>query len=339
MRYAQLAVLITFLASFTLVSHARPKPGVNEPTGTWAFETDRPIKVMVVGGSISEFSVGFGKQLEGVCRKIEVVNIAKARYNAWAIGQRFEAQVIRNPNLNLKAPGLEYWIMVQGGLNGIWSPTEVNRHLRDMFVTAHKHGIGVVGLSLSPWGSEDDKRFRGMSGVEYQEKTQLAVDFVMGRLSPADAIGAKNANKATRFESNELPDIAVDLYDSSLRDASAPIRSVGAIDDELKSSKYSKRLTDSPDPARERLRLIDQSRRLPQWYLRKDIRSFDHIHPNKDGHREIARIACPKLPADWDCDCAGLELAPAPKPTPKAVRQTKKAKKASKKKSSKSRKK
>jgi lysophospholipase L1-like esterase len=42
---------------------------------------------------------------------------------------------------------------------------------------------------------------------------------------------------------------------------------------------------------------------LPRWYLRKDLRSFDHIHPNEKGHAIIAETMCPKLPESWGCTC------------------------------------
>ncbi len=31
--------------------------------------------------------------------------------------------------------------------------------------------------------------------------------------------------------------------------------------------------------------------------------AFDHIHPNTEGHRLMADLACPKMPASWGCDC------------------------------------
>jgi len=42
---------------------------------------------------------------------------------------------------------------------------------------------------------------------------------------------------------------------------------------------------------------------IPRWYLRRELRSFDHIHPNREGHRLIAETVCPRLPASWGCRC------------------------------------
>ena len=54
---------------------------------------------------------------------------------------------------------------------------------------------------------------------------------------------------------------------------------------------------------------------IPRWFLREELRSFDHIHPNSEGHRLIAEAACPRLPASWGCECPNA-LATAPTTTP-----------------------
>jgi hypothetical protein len=51
---------------------------------------------------------------------------------------------------------------------------------------------------------------------------------------------------------------------------------------------------------------------IPRWFLREELRSFDHIHPNSEGHRLIAEAACPRLPASWGCECPNAPAAASP---------------------------
>jgi hypothetical protein len=54
---------------------------------------------------------------------------------------------------------------------------------------------------------------------------------------------------------------------------------------------------------------------IPRWFLREELRSFDHIHPNAEGHRLIAEAACPRLPASWGCECpSAASTSATPKP-------------------------
>jgi lysophospholipase L1-like esterase len=46
-----------------------------------------------------------------------------------------------------------------------------------------------------------------------------------------------------------------------------------------------------------------EAAQIPRWYMRPELRSFDHIHPNVEGHRIMAEVACPQLPASWKCSC------------------------------------
>ncbi|HRI08397.1 MAG TPA: hypothetical protein PKW35_11290, partial [Nannocystaceae bacterium] len=55
---------------------------------------------------------------------------------------------------------------------------------------------------------------------------------------------------------------------------------------------------------------------IPQWFLRAELRSFDHIHPNAEGHRRIAEYACPHLPASWGCECPPLPPGAEPAAPP-----------------------
>jgi hypothetical protein len=309
-RVTTLAIAGTLLVmAASTAATARPKPGVDEPVGTWAFDTTRPIKAVVAGGSIAAFvGAGFGDQLQGACRNLEVVNIAKARYSAWAVMKRFEAQVLRNANVDPKRQ--ETWAFVLGGLNSVGNPEKTNADVLALYRMAHDAGFKVVGLSLSPWGTESDtKRWAGFAGVGRQDNTRKAVDFVMGRLTPAEALG-RYAEGRTAWRPGDLPDVAVDLYDSPLRDRDAALRPAGPLEATVDADPLvSKRLAAVPDHQRksERKRLIEQARALPRWYLRPDLHSFDSIHPNKEGHRIIAAQICRKAPASWGCDCSLLE--------------------------------
>lgn len=286
-------------------------PGHDEPIGTWRFRTDAPVKVVIVGGSIAAYQGGnFGTFLQDTCTSIEVVNIAKARYGGWALKKRFEAQVLKNRRLKLDDPALEHWVVFQGGLNSVASPERTNRDLRALFEKAHEANMKVVGLTLTPWGSESDsRRWKGTKGLFYQDATRKVVDFVLGRLSPAQALG-KYAGDRDAWAPGELPDVPVDLYDSDLRDADAPLRDAAPLERALSKSRSVKRSLEGLSPAEretELARLLDQARSLPRWYLRPELHAFDTIHPNKDGHRVIAARICPSLPASWGCTCAELE--------------------------------
>lgn len=303
------AAILAIAASIPAIG--RPKPGVDEPVGTWAFQTTRPVKAVVAGGSIAAFvGAGFGDQLQGACRNLEVVNIAKARYSAWAVMKRFEAQVLRNPNIDPKTH--ETWAFVLGGLNSVGNPEKTNADVLALYRMARDAGFKVVGLSLSPWGSESDtKRWAGFAGVGRQDNTRKAVDFVMGRLTPAEALG-RYAEGRTAWRPGDLPDVAVDLYDSPLRDRDAPLRPAGPLEASVDTDTLaSKRLAAVPESQRkaERKRLVEQARALPRWYLRPDLHSFDSIHPNREGHRIIAAQICRKAPATWGCDCTALEAS------------------------------
>lgn len=304
-----MALSMALAGAFLLPSGADAKPGVDEPPGDWAFETGRPIKAVVTGGSIAAFrGAGFGDRLQEACIHLEVVNVAKARYSAWAVMKRFEAQVLRNPNIDPKAA--ETWVFVLGGLNSVGNPEKTNADVLALYRMAHDAGYKVLGLSLSPWGSESDtKRWAGFAGVGRQDNTRKAVDFVMGRLSPAEALG-RHAEGRTAWRPGDQPDLAVDLYDSPLRDRDAALRPAAplraAID---RDPAMVRRLAEVPEARRttERQRLIEQARALPRWYLRPDLHSFDSIHPNREGHRIIASLVCRKAPASWGCDCQKLE--------------------------------
>ncbi len=133
----------------------------------------------------------------------------------------------------------------------------------------------------------------------------------MGRLTPKEALGKYSGGKKS-WRSADLPDIAVDLYDSPLRNRKAKSRSTSRAKTRLaKSRTHKRRLArlSGQEKDTEYARLVKQAVQIPKWYLRPDLKSFDHIHPNKEGHRVIVETACSKLPAEWGCDCGYIKKA------------------------------
>jgi hypothetical protein len=295
----------------------RAVPGQNEPVGSFRFTTERPVKVVTVGGSLAAYyGDNFTDYIEHACRNVEAVNVAKTGYGAWAMKKRFIAQVLKNRRLDLDAEGQEHWVIVAGGLNSIGTPEKTNRDILGIIELAHKAGMKVVGLTLTPWGdASDSKRWSGANALFYKRATQLAVDFLLGRLDRATALGRyAEPGDPPEFTADELPDVAVDLYDSPLRDHDAPLWSRDALARSIdKSRVFTKLLSDVPEAERDAAReaLIEEATAVPRWFLRAGLRAFDHIHPNEEGHRLIALEACPKLPASWGCECAALASAPS----------------------------
>jgi hypothetical protein len=281
-----------------------------EPVGTWRFRAeDRPVKVVVIGGSVSAWPKGgFGEFVEAACPRVEVVNRGKARLGALQLKKRFQKQVLQNRRVDPKSYE-SMWMIFNGGLNSVGMPERTNGWVADVLKAAKEAGIGTIALSIGPWGDDSDRRWRGAGGLRYQDVTRLTVDYLLGRVSPADAFGTEAAGRA-EYEAGERPDIAVDLYDSALRDKDAALRDEEPTRRQVSLDRAVKaELAAIPDEAARAARLdalVQQARELPRWYLREALRAFDHIHPNLDGHRVIAETMCPKLPAAWGCQCATL---------------------------------
>ena len=158
----------------------------------WRFRDDaRPIKVVVLAGSIGAWQRDpYAERLESQCSAIEVVNISKAGLGAWALKKHFEEQVLGNRRLDFDDDDHEYWLIYGGGLNTVWDPSRNNHYVKNTFVKAHMAGMKVVAITVTPWGSERDKRWRGVRGLQSRWDTQRIVDFVLGRLTPAEALGS-----------------------------------------------------------------------------------------------------------------------------------------------------
>lgn len=290
-----------------------------EPPPTWSFkDASRPVKVVVLAGSIGAWpKQPYAERLMGLCRNVEVRNLSKTGFGALQLKQRFKQQVLDNPRLRLGRGDdpAEYWLVFQGGLNSVATPESTNHHMRELFVLAHAKGFSVVALSLTPWGDEGDRRrWAGVGGLAYRGFTQAVVDFTLGRLTPAEALGEharrRKAGAEAPWQADELADVAVDLYRAPLlRDAEAPLRDEAALRRELaRDPTWRRRLAGLDEAARE-ARIADEAARaaeIPRWFLRPELRSFDHIHPNAEGHRRIAELACPRLPTSWGCECPPL---------------------------------
>jgi hypothetical protein len=283
-----------------------------EPPPTWRFrKTDRPVKVIVLAGSIGAWQRDpYADHFEDWCSNVEVENLSKVGFGAFQLRQRFMDQVVANGYVNLRAPEYEYWLVYQGGLNSVGTPEKTNKEVRQLFMAAHQRGVDVVALSPTPWGDDTDtRRWKGLAGLDYKRFTQKLVDFELGRLSPRDALGRyidARTDPDAPWDKAELADVSVDLYDSPLRDREAPLRDLAKLRTELSKDKtWQKRFAALDETSRE-LALDEWAARaaeIPRWYMKPELRSFDHIHPNEKGHRIIAEVACPKLPPSWGCSC------------------------------------
>ncbi len=287
----------------------------DDAPATWRFkQQDKPVKVVVLAGSIGAWPKDpYAKHFERWCSNVEVKNLSKTGQGAYALRKRFMQQVIENRYINLRDPDHEYWLVFQGGLNSVGTPEKTNKEIRQLFVSAHQRGISVVGLSLTPWGDDSDsRRWKGVNGLTYKRHTQTVVDFVAGRSTPQEALGIyrdRRDEPDAPWDPAELADVGVDLYDSDLRDRNAPLRDLDKLRAELAKSKdWQKAHAELDELARAEAleRDAQAAAEIPRWYLRPELRSFDHIHPNEQGHRLLAEIACPQLPASWGCACPPL---------------------------------
>lgn len=296
-------------------------PAPAEPPPTWRFKlADRPVKVVVLAGSIGAWpKQPYAERLQKLCKHVEVKNLSKVGFGAFQLRQRFKQQVL-DRLAQLKQPGTEHWLVFQGGLNSVGTPERTNHDIREMFVLAHARGFKVVGLSLTPWGDESDKRWAGAGGLRYLRATTRVVDFVLGALSPREALGdyarQRRVGADAGWEDDERAEVAVDLYRSALRATEAPLRELAALERALGRDRgwQAAHAGLAPDAREAALRAeAAAAAEIPRWFLREELRSFDHIHPNAEGHRLIAEATCPKLPASWGCECPTL---PPSGPTP-----------------------
>ncbi|MBP47716.1 MAG: hypothetical protein CMH53_07240 [Myxococcales bacterium] len=260
-------------------------------------QPDRKVKAVVLGGSLSKYYRGnYGQFLEYGCKNLEVVNRAKVGAGGNKLLKRMRSHVLRDRSLMKAMKGGEKWLIFQGGLNSIYAPESTNANLARLFKLAKDRGFRTMALTLTPWGDDSDKRFRGWEGLFYVRATRLVNRFLLGKLSPDEALGRKAKNRPHSWQRGELPDISVDVYNSPLRDSRAKRRDKAVLTKSFRRSRYKRR-------TKQFKKLLRQASNVPRGYLKRKYRDFDHIHPNSTGHRILAQIACKKAPSSWGCDC------------------------------------
>lgn len=305
--------LSSLLLSIAVAASASAEAG----SSGWSFrKADKPVKVVVIAGSIGAYAKDpYHERLQTVCSAIEVKNLSKTGIGAFAMKQRFRDEALKNSKIDPKtAPkGEEYWVMLSAGANNLYAPQTANHHLKNIIVLGHMAGWKTVALSTTPWGSDKDKKHAGADGLRRRDATQLVADFLLGRLTPAAAFGDKASDRPAGatgdWDPLEVPDVAVDLYDSDLRDKTAAARDVEAMRKALQKDRAWMRAHEGDDEATRNAALEADAKRaaeVPQWFMKPKLRGFDNVHPNTDGHRVMAKTICPKLPASWGCSCDKL---------------------------------
>ena len=278
----------------------------------WRFTyPSRRVKVVLLAGSIGAFQdEPYGRLIHEWCENAEVRNLSHVGFGAYQLHQVFQDEVVRNARFPFGNDQLELWVLWNGGLNSAASANRTNRYIRRVFVDAHRRGMHVAGMTLSPWGSlRDARRWGGANALETYRNTRSIVDMVMCTAQPRQALGSYGSDRESPdapWAPSELADVHINLFDSSLRDANAPLRDVDAMRALVERDGGWRRRVEGLAEA-ERAQRLDADARLlsemPRWFLRPGVRGFDPIHPNREGHREIARLACPRLPASWGCHC------------------------------------
>ncbi len=263
-------------------------------------DASRPVKAVVLGGSISMYYRGnYGQFLQHGCKNLEVVNRAKVGAGGPALVKRLRRAVLGDRRLMAQVRGKKPWLLFQGGLNSVYSPEMTAANLAKMFKLGKANGFQTFALTLTPWGDLKDKRFRGFEGVFYVRATKQINRFLLGKLTPDQALGARAKKRPHEWMKGELPDRAVDVFHSGLRDSKAALLPVAPLTRKFSRSRYRKRKA-------QKAKLIAEAQAVPRNFLKKSYRDFDHIHPNSRGHRLLALKVCAKAPASWGCDCARI---------------------------------
>ncbi len=266
------------------------------------FRTDRPVRVVVMGGSISMYYKGnYGQFLQHACKNIEVVNRAKVGAGGAALVRRFKEAVLKDKRLLKQLHDREAWLLFQGGLNSVFSPEMTNWHLARMFKLAADTGLRTFALTLTPWGREGTKRFDGFEGVRFVRATKKVNKFLLGKLTPDRALGRRASKHPHEWMRGELPELAVDVFNSDLRDKGAALRPEAPLRKKLRRSRYRR--------AKNKDAIIAEARAVPRNYMKRSYRDFDHIHPGTRGHKVLAARACTKAPKSWGCDCGKIKRA------------------------------
>lgn len=304
------------VASTATAQRGQRTAGYAYDDAIWRFSHhDRPVKVVLLAGSIGAFrDQPYGRLVHQWCENAEVHNLSQVGMGAPQLLARFQSHVLDNPNVPVGARHIEMWLLFGGGLNSVGLPDRTNHAMHRLFRLAHRRNFRVVALTLTPWGDDgsEDARWTGARSLHAMRSTRTVVDFVMGRLSPEAALGrfrdqrGRGIGADAPWTAFELPDVAIDLYDSRLRDPHAPRWAIADVRVRLRTDARWRRGVAELDTAAREARLSSDATFLidaPRWFLRPGYRSFDHIHPNRAGHRAMAETMCPQLPASWGCRC------------------------------------
>lgn len=311
-----LAIWGATLAPSDVTSQDRPERGAGAGFAVgvgerWRFTMpERRVKVVVIAGSIGAWrDRPYTRVLQESCSNVEIRNLSVVGMGAPQLFTRFRDEVLRGGPMPWSTEGIEPWLIWNGGLNSAGSASRTNRSIRRAFVAAHERGMRVVGLSLSPWGSLSDRRWRDAGAIETLRNTRGIVDYVMGRATPAQALGHYVSDRDVpdaAWDPSELADVRVDLFNSRLRAVDAAPRDEASVTRLLdRDRRYQRALEALPEGERAgRVRSdVGLLSELPRWFLRPELVGFDPIHPNREGHQIIAETACPALPASWGCTC------------------------------------
>ena len=277
-RFLALLALSVLISASVAPAFARSRP----PAKPKRFVTEKPVRVVVVGGSITAHPANFMKFLHKRCANIEVINFGKARLKARALLRRFREKVRDDQQLVDQLKKKEGWLVYLGGLNGIYLPKRTRKNIAATFSEAHAVGLKVAALTLPPWGSLEDGRFFDYEGLFNLKATALVNDFLR--------------SKPGTFSAKQLPDLVLDIYNSKLRDKRARLRSTSEISPRFSKSRYRRR-------RHAKRSLTRQARYVPRMFMKRKYRGRYHFHPNWRGHRVIAHLFCKNAPVSWACDC------------------------------------
>lgn len=315
-RSASGIVFACLLLAGAASAQSRRTAGYAWDNPNWRFSVhSRPVKVVLLAGSIGAFrDRPYGALIHQWCERAEIRNVSRVGMGAPQLFTHFQDAVLGNPNVPVGARNTETWLLFGGGLNSVGLPSRTNYAMHRLFRLAHRRDFHVVALTLTPWGADGtrDERWAGARGLHAMQSTRRVVDYVMGRLTPEEALGPF-ANRRPRgvalsapWTSSERPDVAIELYDSALRDRGAapwPIERTRAMLREDRRYRSSHASLSAPARAAQ----LDADAQIlsdaPRWFLRPEYRGFDHIHPNRQGHEAMARAMCPSLPESWGCSC------------------------------------
>ncbi|MFT5429404.1 MAG: hypothetical protein ACI9OJ_000074 [Myxococcota bacterium] len=262
---------------------------------------DKPVKVLLLSSSLGRFRFGsFAQYLERVCPATEFASRTKHAVNTRWMIETFRKDVLRPRSVDTRQG--EHWLLYQGGLNSVSTPKRTVADMVRLFRMAHRAGFKVLAIGVTPWGKNDDSRFDGFEGLRRHDKTRHLADFVAGRLTPQRALRARRAKQrdGPKWLIGELPDIGVDVLDTTLRNKKADLRPAKPLIRQWKHTRWVQRRY--PDMER----AVRRARAVPRWFPNPE-QSWDHVHLDFRGHRTIAKTTCGRLPATWRCDCKALD--------------------------------